>query len=245
MEITPGLGKRGAMSPRCAVCCLAPQNCVCALTPTLKTPAQFWILIHPEERRKPTNTARLIRATLPHTRLFLWHRTTPPAGFVPLLQDPQFAPVLLFPQGETASQEPAPLGVSRLYSAQRPPSQTEPAPAFVLLDGTWSQARKMLTHSAYVRGIPRLSLQPSAPSTYTLRRQRCGQYLSTVEVAIALLHAVGSTEAGTLLQAYFRVFTASCLASRHGHALRTTLPEMETLRAYNARHAQTTLGPVP
>ena len=86
-------------------CCAAlpappPDGCICAYTPTMHTLAQFWLLIHPDEYRKPTNTARLIGASMPHTRFFPWYRTAPPAEFIALLTDRRFMPYLLIPQGD-------------------------------------------------------------------------------------------------------------------------------------------------
>src|SRR5262245_21258072 len=218
---------RGYRLLRCSTCSLPSAWCICACTPTIHTPAQFWLLIHPDECLKSTNTARLIGASIPHTRLFPWYRTAPPAGFIELLSDRQFLPYLLVPQGDV-----------RLFERLRKrPWLPDRVPAFVLLDGTWSQARKMLHRSPYLQDIPRIAIQPQSPSTYRLRCQRCAQHLSTVEVAIALLAQLDEMTASRVLHAYFRVFTESCMAARHGHALTQFLPEMVQLLAYNSHHA--------
>jgi DTW domain-containing protein len=222
---------RGYRLLRCSTCYLPLEWCICACTPTIHTPAQFWLLMHPDECHKPTNTARLIGASMPHTRLFPWYRTVPPAGFIELLSDRRFLPYLLVPQGDAT-----------LFEGLRArPWLPDRVPAFVLLDGTWSQARKMLHRSPYLQGIPRMAIQPDAPSIYRLRCQCCAQHLSTVEVAIALLEQLGEVTASSILRAYFCVFAESCMAARHGHALRKPLPEMAQLLAYNSHsHA---LGP--
>jgi DTW domain-containing protein YfiP len=118
-------------------------------------------------------------------------------------------------------------------------------PAFVLLDGTWNQARKMLHRSPYLQGISRMAIQPRAPSTYRLRCQRCAQHLSTVEVAIALLEQLDEMTASRVLQAYFCVFAESCMAARHGHRLTKSLPEMAQLLAYNSHAPQPAPGLSP
>jgi tRNA-uridine aminocarboxypropyltransferase len=106
-------------------------------------------------------------------------------------------PYLLVPQGDVA-----------LFEGLRErPWLPDSVPAFVLLDGTWTQARKMLHRSPYLQGIPRMAIQPKTPSIYRLRCQRCPQHLSTVEVAIALLEQLGEMAASRVLHAYFRVFT--------------------------------------
>jgi DTW domain-containing protein YfiP len=219
---------RGYRLLRCSTCYLPLDVCICAWTPTIRTSAQFWLLIHPDECRKPTNTARLIGASIPHTRFFAWYRTAPPAEFIALLTDRQFMPYLLVPQGDATLFE-------RLRARPWLPDRV---PAFVLLDGTWSQARRMLHRSPYLQGIPRLAIQPKTPSTYRLRCQRCAQHLSTVEVAIALLEQLDEVTASSVLHAYFRVFAESCMAARHGHPLTKPLPEMAQLLAYNSHNPQ-------
>ena len=203
---------RGYRLLRCSTCYLPPDGCICAYTPTMHTLAQFWLLIHPDEYRKPTNTARLIGACMPHTRFFPWYRTAPPAEFIALLTDRRFMPYLLIPQGDVTLFE-------RLRERPWLPARV---PAFVLLDGTWSQATKMLHRSPYLQGIPRMAIQPRAPSTYRLRCQRYAQHLSTVEVAIALLEQLEEATASSILHAYFRVFAERCMAARHGHPLTKT-----------------------
>lgn len=223
MAVEGRAAARGYRLLRCPTCYLPPDVCICACTPTIHTPAQFWLLMHPEEYRKPTNTARLIGASIPHTRFFPWYRTAPPAGLMTLLRVPRFLPYLLVPQGDAT-----------LFEGLREhPWLPDSVPAFVLLDGTWSQARKMLHRSPYLQGIPKMAIQPRAPSTYRLRCQRCTQHLSTVEVAIALLEQLGELTASRVLHAYFRLFAEACMAARHGHPLTKSLPEMVQLLAYN------------
>ena len=226
---------RGYRLLRCSSCYLPPDVCICACTPTIHTPVQFWLLIHPDECRKPTNTARLIGASIPHTRFFAWYRTTPPAELIALLTDRQFTPYLLVPQGD----------VTLFEHLRERPWLPDRVPAFVLLDGTWSQARKMLHRSPYLQGIPRMAIQPGAPSTYRLRCQRCAQHLSTVEVAIALLEQFNEVTASSILRAYFCVFAESCMATRHGHRLTKSLPEMAQILAYNSHAPQPAPGLSP
>jgi DTW domain-containing protein YfiP len=226
---------RGYRLLRCSSCYLPPDVCICACTPTIHTSAQFWLLIHPDECRKPTNTARLIGASIPHTRFFAWYRTTPPAELIALLTDRQFTPYLLVPQGD----------VTLFERLRERPWLPDRVPAFVLLDGTWSQARKMLHRSPYLQGIPRMAIQPGIPSTYRLRCQHCVQHLSTVEVAIALLEQLNEVTASSILRAYFCVFAESCMAARHGHRLTKSLPEIAQLLAYNSHAPQPAPGLSP
>ncbi len=137
-------------------------------------------------------------------------------------------PYLLVPQGD----------VTLFEHLHERPWLPDRVPAFVLLDGTWSQASKIFNKSPYLQSIPRMSIQPGAPSAYRLRRQRCVQHLSTVEVAIALLEQSEDPTASGALQAYFRVFVESYMATKYGHVLTKPLPEMGQLLAYNSHNPQ-------
>jgi DTW domain-containing protein YfiP len=144
-------------------------------------------------------------------------------------------PYLLVPQGNATLFE----------HLREGPWLPDRAPAFVLLDGTWSQARKMLHRSLYLQGIPWMAIHPRAPSTYRLRCQRCAQHLSTVEVAIALLEQLEEVTASRVLHAYFRVFAERSMAARHGHRPTSSLPEMAQLLAYNSQAPQPAPSPCP
>jgi DTW domain-containing protein YfiP len=143
-----------------------------------------------------------------------------------LLRDRRFMPYLLFPHGD-------PTYFARLRER---PWQPDRVPAFVLLDGTWAQARKIFSRSPYLHGIPRMAIQPQRLSAYPLRQQRCAEHLCTVEVAMALLDQIAEPTASSVLRAYFRVFIESYMAARHGHPLYKNLPETLQLRAYNSHN---------
>jgi DTW domain-containing protein YfiP len=131
-----------------------------------------------------------------------------------LLADPQWAPVVVFP-GEFVE-------AARVIS-ELPPEWTAypevqtprgPKPLFVLLDGTWTEARKMFRKSPYLDRWPVLSLQPEAASRYRLRRSYRAEHLCTAEVAALCLAMAGDTHAAQTLSAYFDVFTAHYLSCK-------------------------------
>jgi DTW domain-containing protein YfiP len=85
---------------------------------------------------------------------------------------------------------------------------------FLLLDGTWQEARSMFRKIPQLQQLPRLSLQASAPSVYTLRKDfgwkdrfsenACDTLLCTVEVAAELLQQSGNEEGASLLRGRLR-----------------------------------------
>ncbi len=126
-----------------------------------------------------------------------------------LLGDPQWQPYLVFP-GEYAAPERVVDSV-RLAPGKRP--------LFVLLDATWTEARKMFRKSPYLDRLPVLSLQPEQLSRYRLRRSKRDDHLCTAEVAALCLELAGDRCAGEALDAYLDVFSQHYLAAKAPRAV--------------------------
>jgi hypothetical protein len=60
-----------------------------------------------------------------------------------------------------------------------------------VVDGTWSQARKVVRQNPTLSSLPRLAFRPEAPSEYRIRREPSEDCVSTIE---ALMHALGTLE---------------------------------------------------
>jgi DTW domain-containing protein YfiP len=101
-------------------------------------------------------------------------------------------------------------------------------PLFVLLDATWSEARKMFRKSPYLNHLPVLSLQPEQLSNYRLRRSKRDDHLCTSEVAALCLELAGETHAADTLSAYLDVFTSHYLNAKN--SLRMDLEDAVHLR---------------
>ena len=224
---------RGSRSERCPGCRLAPSHCMCHLQPATPTPAGVCLLMGDIEALKPSNTGWIIADVVPDTWAFAWSRTEPDPAMLALLADPRWQPYLVFP-GEYA--EPA-----RVVSTVAEVAQASPAPAgarrplFVLLDGTWSEARKMFRKSPYLDGLPVLSLQPGHLSNYRLRRSRRGDHFCTAEVAALCLELAGEARAADVLGAYLDVFTSRYLSAKLSQ---TTPPDDEALRRWQDLQAE-------
>lgn len=213
---------RGSFVKRCDDCRLPASHCICRFKPVLSEPdqaAEFWLLMHPDEVHKPTNTGRLIADCMPGTRIFTWHRKEPPAGFVELCRDPAYAPMLVFPAPPDRYEE-------RLL--ERPP-ETNAKPVFILLDGTWQQAGKMFRLTHYLQHLPVLSLSPDYRSQYRLRRSVHAGQLCTAEVAAELLDVVGATDAALRMHSYLTVFSDHYSAARNNHPVQHVSEAMRIL----------------
>lgn len=200
---------RGSFVRRCEGCRMPQDYCLCSYRTEVASLAQFWVLMHPEEVNKPTNTARLIGDTLPATRVFAWDRMEPPAALLALLQDPQYQPFIIFPDDQPDYQH----RVVEFESARI--GQEARRPVFILLDGTWRQARRMFRKSPWLDALPVLPLRTEQKTGYRLRKPASEQHLCTAEVGIELLKLAGDLQAAEVLQQYFTVFNEGYGAARH------------------------------
>lgn len=142
---------RGSRMPRCEGCRLLPSYCMCAWRPRVEARAGMCLVMHDIEALKPTNTGWLIADTVADTFAFGWSRTEVDPRLLELLADPQWQPYLVFP-GEYVAAERVVNEVAPLVEGKRP--------LFILLDATWTEARKMFRKSPYLEPFPVLSLLP-------------------------------------------------------------------------------------
>ncbi|GKQ21033.1 DTW domain-containing protein [Klebsiella michiganensis] len=158
------------------------------------------------EPMKPSNTGRLIADILPDTEAFQWSRTEPPQALLDLVADAQYQPMVVFPASYA--------GPERQVLDSPLPGKP---PLFIMLDGTWPEARKMFRKSPWLDALPMISVDLSRISAYHLREAHAeGQYC-TAEVAIALLDLAGDKNAATALGEHFSVFRTRYLAGKTQH----------------------------
>ena len=206
----PFLARGGPRGERCAGCRLLPSHCLCALRPQLKVHAGVCLLMADIEALKPSNTGWLIADVVADTFAFEWTRTAVDPALLALLADPQWQPYLVFP-GEFVDS-------ARVVTEVQPPvaggGKTGRRPLFVLLDGTWPEARKMFRKSPYLDKLPVLSLQSEQLSSYRLRRSQRDEHFCTSEVAALCLALAGEAHAAEVLEAYLDVFTDHYLKAK-------------------------------
>ncbi|WP_084360829.1 tRNA-uridine aminocarboxypropyltransferase [Hydrogenophaga palleronii] len=204
---------RGSGGGRCAGCRLVASHCLCGLRPQVSTRAGVCLLMGDIEALKPSNTGWLVADVVADTWAFPWSRITVDPALLELLADPQWQPYVVFP-GEFVEAERV---VTDLQTEESSDEATAPGakkkPLFVLLDGTWSEARKMFRKSPYLDRFPVLSLQPEAVvSNYRLRRSARENHFCTSEVAALCLALAGETHAANTLAAWLDVFTERYLS---------------------------------
>jgi hypothetical protein len=207
----PFLARGGFKRERCEGCRLLPTHCLCALRPTTATRAGVCLLMADIETLKPSNTGWLVADVVADTFAFGWARTDTDPALLALLSDPQWQPCVVFP-GQYAAPERV---VHTVPQAETFPDGSGKRPLFILLDGTWAEARKMFGRSPCLAHLPVLSLQPDLASQYKLRRSRRDDHFCTSEVAALCLGLAGERLAEQTLEAYLDVFTHHYLQARN------------------------------
>jgi len=184
---------------------------MCALHPSVPTRAGVCLLMAAVEPLKPSNTGWLVADVVADTFAFGWTRTETDPALLALLSDAQWQPYVVFP-GEYASPGRV---VHIVQTPGTASAETCKRPLFILLDGTWAEARKMFGRSPYLDHLPVLSLQPDQVSQYKLRRSRRDDHFCTSEVAALCFKLAGEHLAEQTLVAYLDVFTHHYLQARN------------------------------
>jgi len=162
------------------------------------------LIMHDIEPLKPSNTGWLIADIVADTHAFTWQRTGVEPALLELLADPRYQPVVVFP-GEYAEPERVVSDV-QVVAGKRP--------LFILLDATWTEARKIFRKSPYLNRLPVLSLQADVLSRYRLRRSTRSEHLCTAEVAALCLALAGDVLAAQALDTWLDAFTDHYLAAK-------------------------------
>ncbi len=207
----PFLARGGFKRERCTGCRLVTSHCMCALRPSVVTRAGVCLLMADIEPLKPSNTGWLIADVVVDTFAFGWSRTETDPELLALLSDPQWQPYVVFP-GQYAAPERVVHAVAPSSAADGEPVKR---PLFILLDGTWAEARKMFGKSPYLDPLPVLSLQPDRLPHYKLRRSGRDDHFCTSEVAALCMNLAGEHIAERTLDAYLAVFTHHYLQAKN------------------------------
>lgn len=149
---------------RCPGCFFRPEDCLCAEIPRVSPPIPFLLLRHASEIRRTTNSGRWAATALS-------------------------APVLDYGLLGTAALDEGPLSLPGTWVLFPSPFPTPPTAGrperLVVLDASWSQARRMLQRVPVLRAMPRLSLP--APPAERLRAPTVEGGMSTLEAVARAL----------------------------------------------------------
>jgi len=146
----------------------------------------IYLLTHQRERFKKTNTGKLVADVLQeNATVIIWDRVNPNQILLNAINEGKSA--LLYPSSGN----------------QVSASSTNNFENYIIIDGTWQEARKIYNQSPYLKTIPTVELSRDKPSAYHLRRNQKNGGLCTAECAIELLQTEGFAEQANDLQTAF------------------------------------------
>lgn len=190
--------------------------CVCAQLVALKPRTKVVVVQHPRERDNAIGTAWMVERCLGAERIVGVDLERDPA-FVAALSDPGAPAIVLAP------------GPSAIDLHERPPAGPV---TLIVVDGTWSQARKLLRVNPSLAALPRYAFRPAKPGNYRIRREPEAHCVSTIEAAVAALSAL---EGRSDLDEVLAVFDAMV---DHQIRIAEARSENRQLRAAIARSAR-------
>jgi DTW domain-containing protein YfiP len=163
--------------------------CYCRHLTSINTATRVVFLQHPRERDVAIGTARMAHLCLPNSELHVGVDWQSSPMLARAISDPARPAALLYP------------GPEAIDVARQPPSGPI---TLVVVDGTWSQTKKLVRANPVLRALPRYAFRPPSPSEYRIRREPHEDCVSTIE---ALVHVLGILEGGgdrfrTLLQPF-------------------------------------------
>ncbi|TGE32112.1 tRNA-uridine aminocarboxypropyltransferase [Desulfosporosinus sp. Sb-LF] len=190
----------------CNRCGLPTLTCICNIVSPINTKAKFLILSSEREFYRASSTGRLLKLINPgSTEIFLWERTNPSPGLMANIQKYRGKAYLLFPAESTDM-------------VARSVGEVEEGPvAFVLIDGTWKEARKIVRKSDYLKDLPLVSLKPDYESRFSLRRGRVEGTICTIEAAMEILKLTGEIAQERIIGEYFDLFLKHYKAGTSSH----------------------------
>jgi len=200
----------------CARCRRPASVCYCRHLTSLDTKTRVVLLQHPRERDMAIGTARMASLCLPNSELHIGIDWSASKDLDRALSDPSRPAALLYP-GD--AQVPA----TDVFSA--PPKGPV---TLVVIDGTWSLARKVVRANPRLQALPRFAFTPTAPSEYRIRREPHETYVSTIEALAYVLGALEGDPARFLpMLTPFRAMVDTqlrCAETMHGARVRHKKP---------------------
>ncbi|MEZ9232730.1 tRNA-uridine aminocarboxypropyltransferase [Vibrio amylolyticus] len=200
---------RGAKVSRCEYCQVATKHCLCDYQPSVDTGVAAMLIVSGNEVFKPSNTGRLIADVVQETSVYQWNRTEPEQEMLDMLCDPNYFPMVVFPEEYVDDKSRL---IEESGSLVNLPDSKKPL--LIFIDGSWREARKIFRRSEYLQSLPVFSIKPDSVSQYMMRKSDNEDHLSTAEVAAIVLEKVGEQEASRVLEMWFETFKESYLLTK-------------------------------
>jgi DTW domain-containing protein len=150
--------------------CRRPKS-VCWCSAVTQVPSQTRVVFiqHPKEAKVPISTCRMAHLSLPNSELHVGLSAVGNPALEALCARPGVA--VLFPSESATDVE----------------ELAAPPHTLVVVDGTWSNAKKVVEKCPLLSKLPRLKFFPRKPGNYRIRKEPEAHCLATIEAAAFVL----------------------------------------------------------
>ncbi|CAK9070143.1 tRNA-uridine aminocarboxypropyltransferase (SAM-dependent 3-amino-3-carboxypropyl transferase) (tRNA U47 acp transferase A) (tRNA aminocarboxypropyltransferase), partial [Durusdinium trenchii] len=188
-----------------------------------RAPLHFVVWMHHKERRRASNTGKLLKLLMPdHTDILIDGVPEDDQKLQELILGRRA--FVLYPS-EDAVPIPVALGASSVPVASPWPVATHGGaspPVAVLIDGTWNQAQRMHKHFEHMQHVV---VFPEGQSQFHWRRQSQEGRISTIEAAALVLEELGELNTEHLLRALELLMDALGRQCHHDTLFQHALPK--------------------
>ena len=163
---------------RCGVCASSRTLCLCDVVPRIELKTRIALIIHHRELSRNSNTGLLALKALVNSAVRIRGEGREALDLQELL-DSEYRTFLFFPCADAVELDRA------LVSEENRPVQ------LIVPDGTWRQAKKILSRHPELKELPRVKISTPRSPTFQLRAQSRPERMATLQ---AIAHGLGVIE---------------------------------------------------
>lgn len=162
----------------CYNCFRPKETCLCKFLKPFDPGIKFVFLMHPKEaKRQRTGTGRVAHAGLIDSEILVGIDFTKNERLCALLSDPQYYPVLLYPDENAWNSKKEgfreAVGNKKLLA--------------IIIDSTWFCSKKMIRLSSNIMELPKVSFSNKYKSIFTFKKEPSEECVSTIETCYYLI----------------------------------------------------------
>jgi DTW domain-containing protein len=176
----------------CYKCWKVEAICLCKYIKPVDSKVQIGIVQHPNEKFMPINTARLAHLSFSNSFMESGICFDEHPNFQNRLKD--------FSEGEVGILYPSENSILLEEADER-------LKCLIVVDGTWTEARKILHRSKCLKELPRYHFIPAEESRYEIRREPKKEYVSSLEAIVLSLRSLEKSPLAyqSLLEVFYKM----------------------------------------
>jgi DTW domain-containing protein YfiP len=162
----------------CPLCAASRTLCLCDAVPRIELQTKIALIIHHRELSRNSNTGLLALRALVNSEMRIRGEGREALDLQELLT-PHYRSFLFFPSADAVELD------RTLVAQERRPIQ------LIVPDGTWRQAKKILSRHPELKELPRVKISKPDLATFQLRAQSRPERMTTLQ---AIAHGLGVIE---------------------------------------------------